>query len=61
MPAHKCCLFTGAVEEERRDVDVCLVAVSCLKKCRSHLSAYLPESRWLFKHLRWANFDRFRL
>lgn len=31
MPAHKCCLFTGAVEEERRDVYVCLVPARCLK------------------------------
>lgn len=59
MPAHKRCLFTGAVEEERRDVYVCLVPVSCLKKCPSCLSAHLPESRWLFRHLQWANFGRF--
>lgn len=48
MPAHKCCLFTGDVEEDRCDVCLFLLPVSCLKK-----------PWWLFTRVRRAHFGRF--
>lgn len=51
MPAHKCCLFTGAVEEERRDVYVCLVPVSCLKKNVLHVCLQICPNLGGFSHV----------